>query len=318
MEITTVDVLDAALQLELTALLSECVESGASVGFVLPIEAGELETYWRETAAAVSARTQLLLVARAAEGGALLGTVQLALAQKANARHRAEVQRLLVPPASRRQGIGRRLMKAAEQVALDHGRSLLVWDTIVGDAGDQLYAKMGYLRAGIVPAYALSSDGGRLEPTAYYYALLSDAELTMPAPMVMPVSAAPPAASAPPVASAPSAPPAPPSRAGAFSFRGAIERYGRSEALEIVIDPPVPADGGSFVCVVHAETLGLAGMRVLGANPRQAADLALDLVRESTDGNPVLGDDDEPVDIDAWTMDVRGGPRRARVAAGRA
>ncbi len=297
MEITTVDVLDAALQLELTALLSECVKSGASVGFVLPIEAGELETYWRETAAAVKAGTQVLLVAR--DGGTLVGTVQLALAQKANARHRAEVQRLLVPPASRRGGIGRRLMKAVEQVALDHGRSLLVWDTIVGGAADQMYAKMGYLRAGIIPAYALSSDGEKLEPTTNYYALLSDAELTMPAPMVMPVSVAPPA---PPAAPAPAATrPAAPSRASAFSFSGAIERYGRSEALEILIDPPVPADGGSFVCVVHAETLGLAGMRVLGANPRQAADLALDLVRESTDGNPVLGDDDEPVDIDAWT-----------------
>jgi acetyltransferase len=295
MEITTVDVLDAALQLELTELLSQCVESGASVGFVLPIAAGELETYWRETAAAVKAGTQLLLVAR--EGGTLAGTVQLALAQKANARHRAEVQRLLVPPARRRQGIGRRLMKALEQVALDHGRSLLVWDTIVGDAGDQLYAKMGYLRAGIVPAYALSSDGSKLEPTVHYYALLSDAELTMPAPMVMPVSVAP-----PPAPATTPARPAAPSRASAFTFSGAIERYGRSEPLEIRIDPPAAAEAGSFVCVVHAETLGLAGMRVLGAAPRQAAHLALDLVKQSTDGNPVLGDDDEPVDIDAWTV----------------
>jgi acetyltransferase len=285
MEITTVDVLDAALQAELTTLLSDCVKSGASVGFVVPVAPGALEACWEATAMAVQGGTQILLIARDAR--ALVGTVQLALPQKANARHRAEVQRLLVPPASRRRGIGRRLMKAAEQAALERGRTLLVWDTIVGTAGDHLYASMGYIRAGVIPEYALSSDGAKLEPTVYFYALLSDNELTLPAPAVVPVAA--------PVA-----------RPTAFSFSGSIERYGRSEPLEIVIEKPVPAEAGAFVCVVHAATLGLSGMRILGAEPGQAADLALELVKQSTDGNPILTADGAPIELESWTIGSSG------------
>jgi GNAT superfamily N-acetyltransferase len=293
MEITTVDVLDDALQLELSTVLSECVKSGASVGFVVPLAEGELEAYWQDVAAAVKAGTQVLLVAR--DGKTLVGTVQLALAQKANARHRAEVQRLLVPPTLRRRGIGRKLMKAVEAEALSRGRTLLVWDTIVGDSGDQLYTKMGYTRAGVIPDYALSADGAKLEPTVYFYTLLGDDELTLPAPQV---SAASPAKPAPAKMVAASD--------AAFSFDGSIERYGRSEPLQVVIDAPVPADNDTYVCVVHARTLGLAAMRVLGTDARHAAELALDLVRQSTDGNEVLGADGEPADLAAWMVTVAG------------
>jgi GNAT superfamily N-acetyltransferase len=292
MEITTVDVLDDALQLELSAVLSDCVKSGASVGFVVPVADGELESYWRGTAEAVKAGTQVLLIAR--EGKKLVGTVQLALAQKANARHRAEVQRLLVPPALRRKGIGRQLMKAVEAEALRRARTLLVWDTIVGDTGDHLYTKMGYTRAGVIPDYALSADGAKLEPTVYFYALLGDDELTLPAPQVAAASpvSAPKQVAARPVAGSDAA----------FVFDGSIERYGRSEPLHVVIDAPVPGDGDTHVCVVHAPTLGLKAMRVLGTDARHAAELALDLVRESTDGNTVLTDGGEPVDLATWTV----------------
>ena len=295
MEITTVDVLDDALQVELGAILSDCVESGASVGFVVPIPPGEVEGYWRGTAEAVKAGTQVLLVAR--EGTKLVGTVQLALAQKANARHRAEVQRLLVPPALRRKGIGRQLMRAAENEALGRGRTLLVWDTIVGDTGDQLYTKMGYPRAGVIPDYALSADGAKLEPTVYFYALLGDDELTLPAPEVAAASPGPAASAAKQTAARPVA-----GGDAAFVFDGSIERYGRSEPLHVVIDAPLPGDGATHVCVVHAPTLGLKAMRVLGTDARHAAELALDLVRESTDGNTVLAADGEPVDLATWTV----------------
>ena len=274
-------------------MLQECVESGASVGFVVPIAAGEIESYWEATAVAVKAGTQVLLVAR--EDGALIGAGQLALAQKANGRHRAEVQRLLVPPSLRRKGVGRRLMKALEDAARERGRTLLVWDTIVDSTGDHLYTKMGYHRAGVIPDYALSSDGAKLEPTVYFYALLDDNELTLPAPQV--------ASNAPAAPIAPTPTPTPtPVRAGAFSFRGAIERYGRVEPLAIVIDAPAAADAGAFVCVVHAATLGLTAMRVLGADPAQAAALALDLVKQSTDGNPILTPEGETIEIETWTI----------------
>nr|UKE82676.1 hypothetical protein KXZ65_14955 [Pectobacterium sp. PL152] len=32
---------------ELVTLLNDCVESGASIGFLAPLESGEAERYWR-------------------------------------------------------------------------------------------------------------------------------------------------------------------------------------------------------------------------------------------------------------------------------
>ena len=184
-------------------------------------------------------------------------------------------------------------MKAAETEALGRGRTLLVWDTIVGDTGDQLYTKMGYTRAGVIPDYALSADGAKLEPTVHFYALLGDDELTLPAPQVTSASV-PRQAAARPIAGSDAA----------FAFDGCIERYGRSEPLHVVIDAAVPGDGDTHVCVVHAPTLGLKAMRVLGTDARHAAELALDLVRESTDGNTVLGETGEPVDLASWAIRV--------------
>nr|WED67805.1 hypothetical protein PJ912_15940 [Pectobacterium colocasium] len=36
---------------ELVTLLNDCVESGASIGFLAPLESGEAERYWRGVAA---------------------------------------------------------------------------------------------------------------------------------------------------------------------------------------------------------------------------------------------------------------------------
>ena len=94
---------------DLEALLRDAVEGGASVGFLLPLAAGEVRAYWETILAELDPSQRLLLVAR--QGGAVVGTVQLALAQKANSAHRAEVQKLLVQRGARGQGIGRRAVE---------------------------------------------------------------------------------------------------------------------------------------------------------------------------------------------------------------
>jgi acetyltransferase len=94
-----------------------------------------------------------MLVATTAQGE-VAGSVQLALGQKGNGRHRAEVQKLLVHSRHRNQGLGRRLMDEIEIEAQQRGISVLVLDTIEGELAEQFYLKLGYVRVGEIPNYA--------------------------------------------------------------------------------------------------------------------------------------------------------------------
>jgi ribosomal protein S18 acetylase RimI-like enzyme len=142
---------------DLVALLIDAVEGGASVGFIRPLGRAEVAAYWQEVEAAIAKGTRHLLVARA--DGRIVGAVQIDCAVKANSRHRAEVQKLLVHRRVRRRGIGRRLMQALEPLALSLGRNLLVLDLRLDDPAQQLYESLGYRRTGIVPRYAGDPDG---------------------------------------------------------------------------------------------------------------------------------------------------------------
>src|SRR5262245_3861013 len=142
---------------DFAALLTDAVSAGASIGFRWPMEDGEAEDYWREVIAAMRGGHRHLLAAY--EGEQLLGCVQLDLAIKANARHRAEVQKLLVMQSARRRGLGRKLMRAVEELALSQGRSLLVLDVRQDDPAQRLYESIGFQIGGVVPRYAADPDG---------------------------------------------------------------------------------------------------------------------------------------------------------------
>lgn len=156
-----------ALLPDLAALLRDSVESGASVGFVLPLADDVADGYWRKVIDDVEGGVRVLLVARA--GGRVVGVGQLALETRPNSAHRAEVQKLLVHTAARRQGIGRALMAAIEDEARARGRTLLVLDTRAGDPAEALYRAVGFTCAGSIPGYARSPDGSTLDATVIYY-----------------------------------------------------------------------------------------------------------------------------------------------------
>jgi len=147
-------------------LLQDAVDSGASVGFVPPLDDDAARRYWAGVRAAIGGGNRILLAA--VEEGAVLGSVQLDLAAMPNAGHRAEVMKLMVHRAARRRGIGRALMRALEDAARRAGRRLIVLDTRPGDSAEQLYAALGYARGGVIPRYALSA-AGTLDATVYMY-----------------------------------------------------------------------------------------------------------------------------------------------------
>jgi acetyltransferase len=154
---------------ELVELLQDSVAGGASIGFLPPLGDDQAQAYWASVIEELAHGALVLLVAR--QAGAVVGTVQLALAQRPNARHRAEVQKLLVHTRARRQGIGLALLAAADDTARQAGRTLLVLDTRAGDPSELLYLKHGYTRAGSIPQYARSASG-ELHATAIFYKLL--------------------------------------------------------------------------------------------------------------------------------------------------
>jgi GNAT superfamily N-acetyltransferase len=156
---------------ELSDVLVDCVEGGASVSFMLPIARATAMAFWREAAASVGRGERILLIAQDAAMH-IVGTVQIILAQAENQPHRADIAKMLVHRRARRNGVGAALLAAAEKAARDAGKTLLVLDTASGEA-ERLYAKLGWLRCGVIPGYALLPGGGLCDTTFYYRALAS-------------------------------------------------------------------------------------------------------------------------------------------------
>jgi GNAT superfamily N-acetyltransferase len=153
----------------LAAVLADCVDGGASVSFMQPLAEERAQAFWRHVADGVARGERALLVAEDAEG--IVGTVQLVLAQPENQPHRAEVSKMLVHRRARRKGIGALLMQAAEQVAREHGKTLLVLDTSSAEA-ERLYARVGWTRVGAIPGFALLPQGGLCATTFFYRELI--------------------------------------------------------------------------------------------------------------------------------------------------
>jgi acetyltransferase len=142
---------------EFAELLRDCVDGGASVGFLPPLGREEAAAYWRSVAPAVAGGTRLLFAAF--EDGRLAGSVQLDLPGMPNGRHRAEIMKLLVTTRERNRGVGAALMARAEAAAREHRRMLVVLDTRTGDNAERLYQRLGYAIAGVIPDYALNDRG---------------------------------------------------------------------------------------------------------------------------------------------------------------
>jgi len=150
----------------LVAVLTDCVEGGASVSFMHPLTHERADTFWRRVASGVAAGERVLLVAEDAVG--ICGTVQLILDLPENQPHRADLAKMLVHRRARRRGLGAALMRAAEDTARECGRTLLVLDTVTGGDAERLYESLGWSRVGVIPRYALMPNGAPCDTTVYY------------------------------------------------------------------------------------------------------------------------------------------------------
>ncbi|WP_341836211.1 GNAT family N-acetyltransferase [Chitinophaga pollutisoli] len=143
----------------LSALLMETVAHGGSVSFMHPLPEHEARAFWQGSLAAAANGGRIVLGAFDA-AGKLAGTVTLLLDLPPNQPHRAEIAKMMTGVAYRGRGIARALLAFAEQLALQHGRTLLTLDTAEDDGAAGLYEKSGYQRSGVIPDFALKPHGG--------------------------------------------------------------------------------------------------------------------------------------------------------------
>ncbi|MER8373034.1 GNAT family N-acetyltransferase [Mesorhizobium sp. M1406] len=150
----------------LAELLVATVASGGSVSFMHPLAPQTARAFWEKSLAAAERGERAVLGAW--DGEVLVGTVTLLLDFPPNQPHRAEIAKLMTRVDCRGRGVGTRLMRSAESLAVEKGRTLLVLDTAADEGASGLYEKLGFTLTGEIPDYALKPHGG-LTGTLIYW-----------------------------------------------------------------------------------------------------------------------------------------------------
>jgi GNAT superfamily N-acetyltransferase len=153
----------------LAAILGDCVNRGASVGYLAPFTPEQARDTFTGMVAEAEAGRRLILGAFSEDR--LVGTVQVILALPPNQPHRAEIAKLLVHGSARRRGVAEQLMWAAEAEARVEEKTLLVLDAVTGGDAARLYARLGWTTVGVIPNYALYPDGRPCDTTVFWKAI---------------------------------------------------------------------------------------------------------------------------------------------------
>jgi ribosomal protein S18 acetylase RimI-like enzyme len=153
----------------LANLLVEVVHGGASLGFLAPLGQDQARSYWLSLRREMIAGHRLLLVAE--DGDRIVGAGQLSLPSWPNARHRAEMQKLLVSAAVRGRGIGRAIVGALHDAARRRGRSLILLGARRGAPAEAFYRRLGYREVGVIPGFAVGTSGERYDNVSFYIEL---------------------------------------------------------------------------------------------------------------------------------------------------
>ena len=153
----------------LAAVLADCVEGGASVGYMAPFSQADAREAFEVYAQEAEDGRRIILGAFV--DGSLIGTAQLVVAVPPNQPHRADVARVLVHRSARKRGIAQRLMENLEQEARAEGKTLLVLDAVTGGDAARLYERLGWNTVGVIPDFALYPDGRLCDTTVFWKSL---------------------------------------------------------------------------------------------------------------------------------------------------
>ena len=150
----------------LSEILVETVANGGSVSFMHPLTSEVADAFWKNSLAAAARGERIVL--GAFDDEKLIGTVTLLLDCPPNQPHRAEIAKLMTRISHRGRGVAKALMAAAESMAVERARALLVLDTAAEGGASGLYERLGVQLAGVIPDYAFKAHGG-LDGTMIYW-----------------------------------------------------------------------------------------------------------------------------------------------------
>jgi ribosomal protein S18 acetylase RimI-like enzyme len=163
---------NAEVRSQLSSLLIDVVAGGGSVSFMHPLASADADAFWDAALLAAAGRQRVILGAW--DGDLLIGTVTVLLDCPPNQPHRAEIAKLMTRPGHRGRGAAVALMRAAEAIAVERGRTLLVLDTATEGGASALYQNLGFTLVGEIPDYALKPHGG-LTGTLIYWKRIGEA-----------------------------------------------------------------------------------------------------------------------------------------------
>lgn len=164
-----------AVRAMLSEILIETVANGGSVGFMHPVTPEAANDFWEGALAAAGRGERIVLGAW--DGEELLGTVSVLLAMPVNQPHRGEIAKMMTRPSARRRGAATALMRRAEELAAERGKTLLVLDTSSHGTASRLYERVGFAFVGEFPDYALKPHGGLTATRLYYKRIGPGAEV---------------------------------------------------------------------------------------------------------------------------------------------
>jgi ribosomal protein S18 acetylase RimI-like enzyme len=162
----------AQVRTALAEILIEVVAAGSSVHFMHPLNQEDADAFWDSALTAAARRERIILGAW--DGSLLVGTVTLQLHCPPNQPHRGEIAKMMTRLSHRGRGIGTALLQAAEEIAVQHHRSLLVLDTARDEGASAFYEKQGYRLAGEIPDYAFRPHGALTATMIYWKRIMEE------------------------------------------------------------------------------------------------------------------------------------------------
>jgi GNAT superfamily N-acetyltransferase len=154
----------------LSEIIVEVVAHGGSVSFMHPFAPADADAFWTSSLAAADRGERVVL--GAFDGEQLVATLTLILDFPPNQPHRAELAKMMTRVSYRGRGIAMALLRAAEKLAIERGKSHLMLDTASDEGAGGFYAKAGFILAGEIPEFALKPHGG-LTGTLFYWKKLA-------------------------------------------------------------------------------------------------------------------------------------------------
>ncbi|KAN0009875.1 hypothetical protein ACTFIU_007185 [Dictyostelium citrinum] len=173
MEIISIELINDSVKEQLVNLLIDGVENKAAIGFTFPLSREKAIEFWDKINDELKSKCRILLVSMVE--GAIVGTIQCSWSNTySNAKHRCEIQKLIVHSTHRKKGIAKLLLSEIEKYSSINGKELLVLDTSSTDPVTRnLYKSIGYIEVGSIPFFASHvSNEGEYSGTTIYYKLI--------------------------------------------------------------------------------------------------------------------------------------------------